>query len=76
MHDKVTYDTNENKNIFIANANDIITVKVLIYLKDISDYFRQLTFPLEFCEYNISIQVVDEIYYKKNNYYKYIKSNY
>ena len=26
---------------------------------------RQLNFPLEFCEYNISIQVVDEIYYKK-----------
>ena len=35
-----------------------------IYLKDISDYFRQLTFPLEFCEHNISIQVVNEIYYK------------
>ena len=42
-----------------------MTVKVRIYLKDISDYFRQLTFLLEFCEYNISIQVVDEIYYKK-----------
>ena len=43
--------------------DDIVTVKVPIYLKDISDYFRQLDFPLEFCEYNISIQVVDEIYY-------------
>ena len=41
-----------------------MTVKVPIYLKDISDYFRQLNFPLEFCEYNISIQVIDEIYYK------------
>ena len=64
LHDKVTFDTNTNKNIFITKANDIVTVKVPIYLKDISDYFRQLTFPLEFCEYNISIQVVDEIYYK------------
>ena len=64
LHDKVTFDTNANKNIFISNAGDIVTVKVPIYLKDISDYFRQLTFPLEFCEYNISIQVVDEIYYK------------
>ena len=64
LHDKVTFDTNENKNIFITNANYTVTVKVPIYLKDISDYFRQLNFPLEFCDYNISIQVVDEIYYK------------
>ena len=65
LHDKVTFETNTNKNIFISNAVDTVTVKVPIYLKDISDYFRQLNFPLEFCEYNISIQVVDEIYYKK-----------
>ena len=64
LHDKVTFETNTNKNVFISNAGDIITVKVPIYLKDISDYFRQLTFPLEFCDYDISIQVVDEIYYK------------
>ena len=64
LHDKVTFETNANKNIFITNANDIVTIKVPIYLKDISDYFRQLTFPLEFCEYNISIQIVDEICYK------------
>ena len=66
LHDKVTFETNTNKNVFISNAGDIVTVKVPIYLKDISDYFRQLDFPLEFCEYNISIQVVDEIYYKLN----------
>ena len=64
LHDKVTFDTNENKNIFITSDNDTVTVKVPIYLKDISDYFRQLNFPLEFCGYDISIQVVDEIYYK------------
>ena len=64
LHDKVTFETNTDKNVFISNVGDTITVKVPIYLKDISDYFRQLTFPLEFCEYNISIQVVDEIYYK------------
>ena len=67
LHDNVNFNTNTNKNIFISNAGDIVTVKVPIYLKDISDYFRQLTFPLEFCEYNISIQVVDEIYYKAAN---------
>ena len=64
LHNNVTFNTNTNKNIFISNNGDIVTVKVPIYLKDISDYYRQLTFPLEFCENNISIQVVDEIYYK------------
>ena len=64
LHDKVTFETNTDKIVFISNAGDIVTVKIPIYLKDISDYFRQLNFPLEFCEYNISIQVVDEIYYK------------
>ena len=64
LHTKVNFETNENNDIFISNAGDIVKVKIPIYLKDISDYFRQLTFPLEFCDYNISIQVADEIYYK------------
>ena len=64
LHNNINFSTNTNKNNFITNQGDIVTVKVPIYLKDISDYFRQLNFPLEFCEYNISIQVVDEIYYK------------
>ena len=67
LHDNVTFNTNTNKNIFITNANDTVTVKIPIYLKDISDYFRQINFPIEFCEYNISIQIVDEIYYKAAN---------
>ena len=66
LHDDVAFRTNTNKNIFISNTGDTVTVKVPIYLKDISDYFRHLTFPLEFCDYNISIQVVDEIYYNNN----------
>ena len=67
LRDNVTFSTNTNKEVFITNAGDTVTVKVPIYLKDISDYFRQLNFPLEFCDYNISIQVVDEIYYKTTN---------
>ena len=66
LHDDVAFKTNTNKNVFITKANDIVTVKIPIYLKDISDFFRQLTFPLEFCDYDISIQVVDEIYYNND----------
>ena len=65
LHNNVTFNT--NKSIFIANVNDTVTVKIPIYLKDISNYFKQLNFPLEFCEYDISIQIVDEIYYKNAN---------
>ena len=64
LHNNITFSANTNKNVFISNAGDTVTVKVPIYLKDMSNYFRQLNFPLEFCEYNISIQVVDEMYYK------------
>ena len=64
LHDKLTFDTNTDQNVFISNNGDIVKDKIPIYLKDISDYFRKLNFPLEFCDYNISIQVVDEIYYK------------
>ena len=67
LHNEVTFSTNTNKNVFISNAGDTVAVKVSIYLKDISDYFKQLNFPLQFCDYKISIQVVDEIYYKAAN---------
>ena len=45
LHNNITFNTNTNKNIFITNQGDTVTVKVPIYLKDISDYFRQLNFP-------------------------------
>ena len=35
LHDKVTFETNINKNIFITNQGDTVKVKILIYLKDI-----------------------------------------
>ena len=48
LHNNVTFSVNTNKEVFISNAGDTVAVKVPIYLKDISDYFRQLNFPLEF----------------------------
>ena len=38
----------------MKNSGDTVKVKIPIFLKDVSDYCRQLTFPLEFCEYDIS----------------------
>ena len=67
LHHKTTFDANKDRDIFMTNSGDTAKVKIPIFLKNISDYFRQLDFPLEFCEYNISIQVVEEIYYKSAN---------
>ena len=67
LHDNTTFNTNADKKIFITNANDIVTVKIPIFLKDISDYFKQLNFAHEFGEYNISLEISNEIYYKAAN---------
>ena len=40
LNDDVTFKTNANKNIFISNVGDTVTVKLPVYLRDISDYFR------------------------------------
>ena len=67
LHSNITFSANTNKNFLFQIMGNTVKVKLPIYLKDISDYFRQLTFPLEFYDYKFSIQVVDEIYYKAAN---------
>ena len=63
LHNDITFEINANKHIFMTKVGDTATVKVPIFLRDISDYFRQLHFAHEFGEYNISLQVEDQIYY-------------
>ena len=63
LHNDITFKTNANKNIFMTKVGDAIKVKIPIFLRDISDYFKLLDFPHEFGEYNISLQIVDQIYY-------------
>ena len=63
LHNNITFGSNANKNTFMAKVGDTIKVKIPIFLRDISDYFRQLDFAHEFGEYNISVQIVDQIYY-------------
>ena len=67
LHGDITFKSNANKHIFMDEVDDTIKVKIPIFLKDISDYFRQLDFPHEFGEYNISLQIVDQIYYLNDN---------
>ena len=62
LHNDITFESNVNKNIFMTKVDDTIKVKIPIFLRDISDYFRRLDFAHEFGEYNISVQIVDQIY--------------
>ena len=67
LHDDITFKSNANKNIFMDKVGDTIKVKIPIFLRDISDYFRQRDFAHEFGECNISLQIVDQIYYNVAN---------
>ena len=51
----------------MTNIGDTIKVKIPIFSRDISDYFRQLDFAHGFDEYDISLQIVDQIYYLNVN---------
>ena len=55
LHNDITFKTNANKNNIMTKVGDTVKVKIPIFLRDISDYFRQLDFPHEFGEYNISL---------------------
>ena len=57
-----------------------ITFKIPIFLKDISDYFRKIDL-IQFCEFNINIQLIDNIFvtsregcsYELKNAYLYVE---
>ena len=55
LHDSITLKANSNNENFMTKVGDTVTVKILIFLRVISDYFRQLDFAHEFGEYNISL---------------------
>ena len=67
LHNNIAFGSNTNKNIFMTKIGDTIKVKIPIFLRDISDYFRQLDFAHEFGEYNISLQIVDQIHFLNVN---------
>ena len=66
-HSDIAFKSNANKHIFMDEIADTIKVKIPIFLRDIIDYFRQIDFPHEYGEYNISFQIVDQIYYLNAN---------
>ena len=57
----VKYD-DTNKDIFLTKNGDTMRVTCNVFLKDISNFFKNLNMPLKFSEFNITLRLVDQIY--------------
>ena len=51
-----------NKDIFLTKNGDTMRVTCNVFLKDVSNFFKNLNIPLEFAEFNLILKLVDEIY--------------
>ena len=59
--DVVKYD-NTNKDVFLTKNGDTMRVVCNVFLKDISNFFKNLHMPLIFSEFNLTLKLVDQIY--------------
>ena len=57
----VRYD-NTIKDIFLTKNGDTMRVVCNVFLKDISNFFKNLDIPLKFSEFNLTLKTVDSIY--------------
>ena len=59
--DVVKYDDTK-KDVFLTKNGDTMKVTFFVFLKDISNFFKNLNMPLKFSEFNITLRLVDQIY--------------
>ena len=62
IHQNVVKYNDINKDIFLTKNNDTMQVTCNVFLKDISNFFKNLNIPLEFAEFNLTLKLVDQIY--------------
>ena len=62
VHQNVIKYNDTNKDIFLTKNGDTMQVTCNVFLKDISNFFKNLNIPLEFAEFNLILKLVDEIY--------------
>ena len=62
IHDGVVKYDDTNKDIFLTKNGDTMRVTCNVFLKDISNFFKNLNMPLKFSEFNITLRLVDSIY--------------
>ena len=62
IHTNVVKYADTNKDIFLTKNGDTMRVTCNVFLKDISNFFKNLNMPLKFSEFNITLRLVDQIY--------------
>ena len=62
IHSNVVKYNDTNKDIFLTKNGDTMRVVCNVFLKDISNFFKNLNIPLEFAEFNLTLKLVDQVY--------------
>ena len=62
IHTNVVKYNDTNKDNFLIKNGDIMRVVCNVFLKDISNFFKNLHMPLKLAEFNITLKSVDSIY--------------
>ena len=67
IHDGVVKYDDTKKDVFLTKNGDTMRVTCNVFLKDISNFFKNLNMPLKFSEFNITLRLVDSIYVTDQN---------
>ena len=62
IHAGVVKYADTKKDIFLTKNGDTMRVACNVFLKDISNFFKNLHMPLKFSEFNITLRLVDSVY--------------
>ena len=62
IHTGVVKYNDTKKDVFLTKNGDTMRVTCNVFLKDISNFFKNLNMPLKFSEFNITLRLVDSIY--------------
>ena len=62
IHQNVVKYNDTDKDIFLTKNGDTMQVTCNVFLKDISNFFKNLNIALEFASFNLTLKLVDQIY--------------
>ena len=62
VHQNVIKYNDTDKDIFLTKNGDTMRVVCNVFLKDVSNFFKNLNIPLEFAEFNLTLKLSDQIY--------------
>ena len=62
IHTGVVKYADTKKDVFLTENGDTMRVTCNVFLKDISNFFKNLNMPLKHAEFNITLRLVDQIY--------------